>query len=192
MDNLHQVFYVALEAIGELDNAEFGDRLKKVKSINIRDFPAWIYESIVKPVPIVSDASVERYSIDIPGSNIAFIDNHEIHGVVCYSKLFFLFGVHQFLKSNKYSKIIDDLMFRNFGPPDMKTSLIMRPFVGNKCLAYRSDDVVVITDITTQLAQKEFQIHLYNYSFFQLISGNAFKRNRVRKKYVPLREGNGC
>ncbi len=34
MDNLHQVFYVALEAIGELDNTVLGDRLKKVKSTN--------------------------------------------------------------------------------------------------------------------------------------------------------------
>lgn len=174
MDNLHQVFYVALEAIGELDNTELGNNLKKVKSTNIRDFPAWIYASIVKPMPIVSGASVERYSIDIPGSNIAFIDNHEIQGVVCYSKLFFLFGIHQFLKSSKYSKMIDELMLKNFGAPDMKTGLIMRPYVGDKCYVYRTDGTIIITNNTTQLTQKEFQIHLYNTSFFQSIIGKAF------------------
>jgi len=174
MDNLDQVYYLAMESVGVLDNQEMGEQLAKINSRNQKDFPKYVYEFAVKPVPIFEGAEVERFTLNIPGAKTAFVDIHEVEEAFIYAKIFFLFGIQQFIKTSSYEKKIDALMHKNNGPPDMQASFKLRQFVGPKCLVYNPGDAVVITNNTTEMAQKEFQIHVYDFSLFDVLFPQAF------------------
>jgi hypothetical protein len=169
MNNLNQVFYLTKESIGVLDNSEMSDELKKIGSKNQKDFPKWISEFAVQPVPILATASVDRFTLEVPGAQTAFIDIHEIDDAFYYAKIFFLFGIHQFIKNSSYEKNIDSLMHENCGSPDMRASLQLKPIVGKDCLLYDSGDAVIVTNHSIVLTQKEFQIHIYEPEFFVLL-----------------------
>ena len=174
MNNLNQVFYLTLESIGILDNIEMGEELKKIGSKNQKDLPNWVKEFAVKPVGIIETAQVDRFLISVPGANNACIDIHQIDDAFYYAKIFFLFGIHQFMKNSAYEKNIDSLMHENFAQPNMQSSLKFRPLIGKNCLVYTPGDVVVVTNRTTVLTQKEFQIHLYDPGLFDLTMGQIF------------------
>ncbi|MBC8548653.1 MAG: hypothetical protein H8D23_03285 [Candidatus Brocadiales bacterium] len=174
MDNLDQVYYLAMESVSLLDNDEMGEQLAKVGSRNQKDFPKSVYEFAAKPVPLVEGAHVERYTLNISGAQTAFVDIHEIEETLIYIKIFFLFGIQQFIKTSSYDKKIDNLMHKNNGPPDMQASFKLRQFIGPKCLVYNPGDAVVITNNTIEMAQKEFQIHVYDFSLFDVLFPQAF------------------
>ena len=169
MNNLNQVFYLAKESIGVLNNTEMSDKLKELGSKNQKDFPKWISEFAVQPVPILATASVDRFTLEVPGSKTAFIDIHEIDETFHYAKIFFLFGIHQFMKNSSYEKNIDTLMHENYDSPDMRASLKLRPLIGKDCLLYDSGDAIIVTSHSIVLTQKEFQIHIYDTELFALL-----------------------
>ena len=171
MNNLNQVYYLAMESISVLDNVEMAEQLSKIGSVNQKDFPKFVSDFAVKPQPIFGEASVERFTLNIPGSQKAFIDIHEIEETFIYAKIFFLFGIHQFLKISSYEKKIDGLMLENNGPPDMQASFNLRPHVGPNCLVYNPGDAVVITNSSVSMAQKEFQLHIYDFGIFEILFG---------------------
>ncbi len=169
MNNLNQVFYLTKESIGVLDNSEMSDELKNIGSKNHNDFPKWMSEFAVQPVPILATASVDRFTLGVPGAQTAFIDIHEIDDAFHYAKIFFLFGIHQFIKNSSYEKNIDSLMHENCGSPNMKSSLQLRPLIGKNCLLYDSGDAVIVSNHLIVLTQKEFQIHIYEPDLFALL-----------------------
>lgn len=168
MKNLLPIYNVAIDSIDKINNEELSEKLIQLNCSNIKTLPNWIYQTMVKPQPIIPNANVERLSIHIKGSRNAFIDIHEIEGFVRYVKIFFLFGIAQFIKNSYYKKNIDTLMHENFGQPNMQSSFKIRLVIGKNCLVYTPGDAVVVTNHSIIFTQKEFQIHIYEPALFDL------------------------
>jgi len=172
MDNLSQIYYLTMESIGTISNDQMGEHLRKIGSVSHLDLPRIFSEFAVKPVSVIENAIVERFNINIKGSNNAFIDIHEVEGKLCYAKIFFLFGLHQLIKISSSEKKINSLMNENIGPPNMEASLTMRGVILEKnSLVYNAGSSIVVTNNSITLTQREFQIHIYESSFFRLLFG---------------------
>ncbi len=172
MDNLSQIYYLTMESIGMISNDEMGELLRKIGSVSHLELPEIFREIAIKPIPIIENAFVERFNINIKGSNHAFIDIHEMDDRLCYAKIFFLFGLHQLINIFSSEKKINSLMHENIGPPDMEASLTIRPFIGEKnSLVYNAGSSIVVTNNSIAITHKEFQIHIYESSFFRTLFG---------------------
>jgi len=174
MDNVNQVYYLVMESLGILNNNELGEYLKKMGSFNQKDLPKFVSEHMVIPDTIVDGDVVDRFTLNIPGAKTAFIDVHSIDDTFIYAKLFFLFGIHQFMKIASYEKRIDTFMHENNGPPHMQASFKLRPIIGPNCLVYNPGDAVIVTNSIVTLSQKEHQIHIYDFTLFDLMFGQIF------------------
>ncbi len=167
MDNLQRIFYTASESIGVLCNEELEYNLSKLGASNIKKLPKWVWLEMGHPVPVVQGANVERLNFIIPGASLAYIDIHEIEDITIYIKIFIIFGIHKLLKHIKYNKVINDMMHKNYGTPNMETTISIKPYIGDGCLVYTGNrDHMVITNVSSTILLKEFQIHLYDNIFF--------------------------
>lgn len=166
MGNLNRVFHVAKEAIGTINNGEIDDELESIGARNILTFPSLILDTMVKPVPVVQGADVERYSINVENSNTSFVDVHSYESEIIYVRVFFLYGIHQIFKIKGSRKKIDILAQKHFGNPDLSLTHLIQAVVGVESLTYREDNVALITNVTAAMGQKEFQLHLYQGDFF--------------------------
>jgi len=127
---------------------------------------------MVKPEPMFQCDLVERFTLQIPGAQNAFIDTHEIDGITIYIKIFFLFNILQIINKSSYSKRIDNLMLKNNDFPNMQLSISFRKLTGQKnCYVYNHGNAVIISNSGISMAQQEFQIHIYDSDMFELLFG---------------------
>ncbi len=169
MGNLNRVFHIAMKSIGTLNDGTIEDELDSIGAANIKTFPGWILQTMVKPVPVLAGADVERYSVDVENANTSFIDIHTYEDEIMYVKIFFLYNVHQIFKIKGAEKKVSVLAQKHFGIHDDMLTQMLRPVVGQDNRTYLKDNVALVTCVSSAMAQKEFQIHLYLRSFFEAL-----------------------
>jgi len=166
---LPEIFKITEKSVGVLNNIEIAKELKQYNVINVKSLPDWKLEQSAQAVPIVENAIVDRLSINIPGSNIAYLDIHELFDSCQYAKIFMVFSLHKFIKISSIQKNIESLICEICGPADSKASQRFNSISGNNCTLYDSGGNVVVTNHGKAYAEKEFQIHVYDFDFFDTL-----------------------
>ncbi len=169
MGNLNRVFHIANNAIGKASDGTIEDELESIGAANIKTFPSWILQTMVKPVPVLAGAEVERYSIDVENANTSFIDIHTYEEEIMYAKIFFLYSIHQIFKIKGAGKKVSVLAQKHFGNHDDMLTQRLRPVVGPENRTYMQDNVALVTCVSSAMAQKEFQLHFYLRGFFEAL-----------------------
>jgi hypothetical protein len=169
MVNINRILHLALDFIGERMDGTLEDHLEDMGSDNINNLPHWLYDSYSKPTAVINGSDVERFIINVDGSNTSFIDIHSYEKRIFYIKTFALFGVHQIFKTKSLEKKILLFAQDNIGSVNDKLTRALQPVVGPESMTIINSEIAAILNHANQLGQKEYQVHFYQIDVFNAL-----------------------